>query len=111
MLFLNLNPSIYKHMSQPTKITEAEFSEIKMLQGKFQELIFKMGNLQVEKMELDRLVTNFVDNEKKLKDEWGSLQKLEQGLLDKIIQKYGEGNLNMADGTFTSSAPPTAPPK
>ena len=69
-----------------------------------------MGNLQVEKMELDRLVTNFVDNEKKLKDEWGSLQKLEQGLLDKIIQKYGEGNLNMVDGTFTASAPPPTPP-
>lgn len=92
-------------MSQPTKITEAEFSEIKMLQGKFQEMIYKMGNLQVEKMELDRLVTEFVEKEKRLKEEWQSLQKLEQGLLDKIIKTYGEGNLNMADGTFTPAAP------
>jgi len=87
-------------MSQTKKLTDAEFSEIKMLQGKFQESIFKMGNQQVQKMELDRLVTEFVENEKKLKDEWQSLQKLERGLLDKLIQKYGEGSLNMTDGTM-----------
>ena len=63
---------------QPTKITETEFSEVKTLQKNFQELIFKMGNLQVEKMELDRLVTAFVDREKKLREEWGSLQKLDR---------------------------------
>ena len=88
-------------MSQPIKITEAELAEIRLLQGKFQESIFKLGNLQIEKMELDRLVTEFVEREKKLKEEWSSLQKLEQGLLDKIIKTYGEGNLNMTDGTFT----------
>lgn len=96
-------------MSQIKKLTDAEFSEIKMLQGKFQESIFKLGNLQVEKMELDRLVTQFVENEKKLKEEWQTLQKLERSLLDKIIEKYGEGNLNMVDGTFVSTAPMVTP--
>lgn len=93
-------------MSEVIKITENELAEIKMLQSKFNESIYKMGNLQIEKMELDRLVTEFVEKEKKLKDEWSSLQKLEQSLLDKIVQKYGEGNLNMADGTFVSTNPP-----
>ena len=92
-------------MSQPIKITEAELSEIRMLQGKFQESIFKLGNLQIEKMELDRMVTEFVEKEKTLKDEWNSLQKLEQGLLDKIVKTYGEGNLNMTDGTFSPTTP------
>ncbi len=88
-------------MSQPTKITDGELAEIKMLQSKFQESIFKLGNLQVEKMQLDAAVTAFVEREKKLKEEWLSLQKLEQDLLDKIIKTYGEVNLNMTDGTFT----------
>ena len=92
-------------MSQTKKLTDSEFSEVKMLQGKVQESIFKLGNLQVEKMELDRLVTQFVENEKKLKEEWQSLQRLERSLLDKIVEKYGEGNLNMVDGTFVSAAP------
>ena len=90
-------------MSETKKITESELAEIKMLQSKFQESIFKLGNLQVEKMELDRLVNEFVDKEKKLKDEWINLQKMEQSLLDKIVKNYGEGNLNMVDGTFTTN--------
>lgn len=96
-------------MSQPIKLTEQEFSEIKLLQGKFQETILKLGTLGVEKMELDRAVTEFVEREKKLKDEWLALQKLEEGLIDKVIQKYGEGNLNMSDGTFTPKSPPPSP--
>lgn len=83
-----------------TKLTEAEFAEIKMLQSKFQEMVIQFGNLQIEKMELDRLVTEFVEKEKSLKDEWINIQKLEQTLMDKIVQKYGNGNLNMSDGTF-----------
>lgn len=96
-------------MSQPIKLTEQEFSEIKLLQGKFQETILKLGTLGVEKMELDRAVTEFVEREKKLKDEWLALQKLEEGLIDKVIQKYGEGNLNMSDGTFTPKSPTPSP--
>lgn len=94
-------------MSDTKKLTEAEFAEIKLLQGKFQESIYKLGNLQIEKMELDRMVTEFVEKEKKLKEEWVSLQKMENDLLDKIIKKYGEGNLNMTDGTFISTNPST----
>lgn len=93
---------------QPIKIDDATLSEIKMLQGKFQEMIYKMGNLQVEKMELDALVANFIEKEKQIKDEWASLKKLDEGVLDKIVKAYGEGSMNMTDGTFT---PATAPPK
>lgn len=87
-------------MSEPQKIDDNSLSEIRMFQSKYQESIIKLGNLQVEKMELDRLVSEFVEKEKILKEEWASLQKLERGLLDKIVQTYGEGNLSMTDGTF-----------
>lgn len=88
-------------MSETIKISDDNLAEIKMLQSKFQESIFKLGNLQVEKMQLDQAVTNFVDKEKQLKEEWASLQKLEQGVLDKIVKVYGEGSMNLSDGTFT----------
>lgn len=86
---------------QPIKIDDAALSEIKMLQGKFQEMVFKMGNLQVEKMELDALVAAFIEKEKKLKEEWISLKKLDEGVLDKIVKVYGEGNLSIETGMFT----------
>jgi predicted nuclease with TOPRIM domain len=89
--------------NEKIKISDEFFSEIKMLQGKFQEVFTKLGNVGVEGIELDRLVTEHVEKTKRLKEEWISLQKLEQSLLDKIVQKYGTGNLNMSDGTFTPS--------
>ena len=90
-------------MNEIKKITEAELAEIKMLQAKFQETIFKLGNLQIEKMELDRLLTDFIAKEKQSKEDWINLQKMERDLLDKIVKTYGEGNLNMNDGTFAPS--------
>jgi predicted nuclease with TOPRIM domain len=91
-------------MSQPTKLTDAEFSEIKLLQGKFQEITIKLGTLQIEKMNLDQMVNEFVEKEKRLKEEWLSLKKLDQSLHDRIVDTYGEGGINMTDGTFISSA-------
>ena len=88
-------------MSQPTKLTDAEFSEIKLLQGKFQEITIKLGTLQIEKMNLDQMVNEFVEKEKRLKEEWLSLKKLDH---DRIVDTYGEGGINMTDGTFISSA-------
>jgi hypothetical protein len=89
------------------KISEAELAEVKMLQSKFQAMVFKFGELQIEKMELDRMVSEFVAKEKGLKEGWQNLQKLEQDLIDTIIKKYGEGNLNMNDGTFTPTVSKT----
>ena len=88
-------------MSQPVKITDAEMAEIRMFQNRFGEIIKQLGLLQVEKMELDKAVDEFVEKEKKLKEEWVSIQKLEGNLLDKVVKTYGEGNLNISDGTFT----------
>ena len=90
-------------MSQPTKLTDAEFSEIKLLQGKFQEITIKLGNLQIEKMDLDQFITNFVEREKKLKEEWSSIKKLDEELRDKIVDKYGVGGIDMTNGVFISS--------
>jgi predicted nuclease with TOPRIM domain len=88
----------------PQKIDEAIWSEIKLLQSKFQEHTIKLGNLQVEKMEADEFHARLEEREKQLREEWLSLRKLDRSLLDKIIQKYGEGGINMADGTFVPTA-------
>jgi len=86
------------------KISDNDIAEIKMLQGKFQEIIFKFGELQIDKMELDRMVSEFVEKEKRLKEEWTNLQNMESSLMDKIVQKHGEGSLNLKDGTFIPTA-------
>ncbi len=94
-------------LQEPIKIKEELLVEIRALQTKTQESIYKMGTLHVDKMELDRLVGEFVEREKKINEEWLNLQKFEGEVVDKLVQTYGEGNLNMTDGTFTPTNPPT----
>lgn len=77
-----------------------------MLQGKFQELHGRFGTLGIEKMELDRIVTEFVERETKLKEEWTTLKKLDEELRDKLVATFGEGSLNMENGEFTPASPP-----
>lgn len=88
-------------MSEPIKITTDELAEIKMLQNKISQKIFEMGNLGVEKIEIDRMVQSFVERDKKLREDWDNLQKMEKEFVDKLVKKYGEGDLSIADGTFS----------
>lgn len=100
-------------MSQPIKITEADFSAIKALQEKFHEMVIKLGSLQVEKMELDQTINDFVEREKKLREDWLVLKKQDEEMRDKMVTTYGEGSLNMEQGTFipAPTAPSPPPPK
>lgn len=93
-------------MNEPIKLTDGELAEFRMLRDRFQEMVWKFGELGMEKIDLDRLVTEFVGKEGKLKEDLSNLQTLENGLLDKIIKKYGEGNLSIETGVFTPSQPP-----
>lgn len=93
-------------MSNTIKIDEPSMAEIRMLQSRYNETISKLGYLQIEKMELDRMVNEFVEKEKKLKEDWAGLQTMERNVLDKLVKTYGTGNLNMSDGTFVPTETP-----
>jgi len=88
-------------MSEIIKISSEEQAEIKMLQNKLSKKIFEFGNLGIEKIELDRRVQDFIERDKKLREEWEGLQRLEQEFVNKLIKKYGEGDLNIEAGTFS----------
>jgi hypothetical protein len=90
-------------MSQSIQFSTEEMAEINLLRTKFQEKMFQFGELYLHRMELDRAVRDLVDKEKKAQEEYINLQKMESELLDKIVKKYGEGNLDLTNGTFTSS--------
>ena len=90
-------------MSDPIKISNDELAEIKMLQNKISKKLFELGNLGAEKIEIDRMVQSFVEKDKKLREEWIGLQKLEQEFVDKLIKKYGEGDLDLQEGTYSPS--------
>jgi len=95
-------------MSNSIKFTEQELAEIRMLQGKFQDKVFEFGKFRLERMHLLRLVKELEDRETKAEEEYGQIQSMETSLLEKLTQKYGEGQLSLSDGVFIPSSPAVA---
>ena len=89
-------------MSEKVKMTESEVAEVKMLQEKFQQKIFQLGQWALQKMDAEERTKAANQLEIKLQEEWKSLQKMENELIEKLLNKYGEGKLDLANGIFVS---------
>jgi hypothetical protein len=90
-------------MPDTLKFTDDEVNEIRFLQNKFQEKLIKFGQIQLETIELEDRLSLLKNEQNRLRTEYVSLQRTEQDLMDKLTNKYGEGSLNLKEGTFTPS--------
>jgi hypothetical protein len=86
------------------KFSEEELLAIKDLQLKYQEKLIFFGQLNLERMSIDQSIKNLNESEEKAKAEYLELQKEEEKLLDSLSAKYGDGTLNLKDGTFSPSS-------
>jgi hypothetical protein len=87
-------------MPNEIKFTPEEITEITNLGTKYQQIIFKFGELYMERMEIDAAFKKMSETEKQLRLDYGNIEKEEQSILDKLTTKYGEGSLNLDNGTF-----------
>lgn len=90
-------------MKDPIKITQEELTQFNNLKDNIQRNIFEFGELYLEKMELDALYKSLSEKELKLRNKTDEFKKQETALMTAILDKYGEGNLSLADGIFTPS--------
>ena len=87
-------------MSEQIKMNDGELAEVRMLQEKFQQKVFQIGQLTLQRKKMELSLKNVNEQEAKALDEWTGLQKMENELIDKLLKKYGEGSLDMANGVF-----------
>lgn len=85
------------------KFSEADIDSIKSLQSKYQEKLIFFGQLTLERLSIEQSIKNLNDVENKAKTEYLELQKEEESLIESLSSKYGDGTLNLKDGTFTPS--------
>ena len=79
---------------QPVKFDEAEMKEIGTIRDSYSEATMVFGNLYIQRKQLDA-------EEMALNEAYTNLQKKEKEFLDKIVAKYGEGQLDPKTGIFT----------
>lgn len=84
-------------MSNEIKFTDQELNDLKTLQSEYQKVIYSWGQLQIEKRILKT-------KEEEIDSIYSSLNRKEKDLLDSLNQKYGDGSLNLENGTFTPNS-------
>lgn len=82
-------------MENVTKLEEQEINQLKGLQQKQETLISNFGQIeyQIQSLELEK--EKFVEQLEKIKQE-------EKTLADNLSSKYGNGTINIEEGTFTN---------
>jgi hypothetical protein len=74
-------------------LTEEEMKQIGSLRTQFDELVFKLGMNEVQRISLN------VQKEQ-LEKELSDIQQHEQNLIKEIETKYGKGNISLETGEF-----------
>ena len=82
-------------MEKEIKLDAQTLELIKSLSDQYNEITFQLGQIKIEKIQLEDFENTVI---KKLQ----SLQELEKSTSEEIQKKYGEGVLNLETGIFTS---------
>ena len=83
------------------KITETELQTIKKIGEDYRNTVLQFGELHLERIEIEKVVESLNSKQIQLENTIQELKKAEQSAINSILDKYGEGSLNIKDGTFT----------
>jgi septation ring formation regulator EzrA len=83
------------------KLDKEHLDEIQTLRDSFAKNSNTLGNIAIELHVLNRQLELMNDEQTKYLNQFESLRKQESELLAKMRERYGDGQINIADGTFT----------
>ena len=87
-------------MSDVIKFTDEEMVSIAKLQNDYQQSIYMLGQIDLEKTDLEQQLKDLNTRRNEIFENWKKTQQDENNLLSTLSQKYGDGSLNLKDGTF-----------
>jgi len=87
-------------MNDIVKFTESEMQSIAKLQTDYQQSIYTLGQIDLEKTDLEQQLQELQNKRNEIFENWKKIQQDENNLLNALSQKYGDGSLNLKDGTF-----------
>lgn len=85
------------------KLNAEHLDELKLLRNKFSEISLILGNISIEEHVLQTQIQKLTDKKNENLIEFESLYTEEQHLLEKMREYYGEGQIDIVTGIFTST--------
>lgn len=85
------------------KLDTKHLDDIQTLKERYAEISSAIGNLSIEKHFLQEKLAELDRDLERAFAEFKLMQEQETSLVDEMRARYGEGQINTADGTFTPS--------
>ena len=86
------------------KLDKEHLDEIQALRDAFSANSQTLGNLYIEEFSLQQQLQQLTEQRTKFMKQFVDLRKQEEELLEKMRDHYGDGQINIAQGTFTPTA-------
>jgi predicted transcriptional regulator len=86
------------------KLDKEHLDEIQAMRDAFSANSQTLGNLYIEEFSLQQQLQQLTEQRTKFMKQFVDLRKQEEELLEKMRNRYGDGQINIAQGTFTPTA-------
>lgn len=86
------------------KLDKEHLDEIQALRDEFAQNSQLLGNLYIEEFSLQQQLRQLDAQREEQMKRFVDLRKQEEDLLEKMRNRYGDGQINIAQGTFTPTA-------
>lgn len=86
------------------KLDKEHLDEIMQLRNAYNENALELGNLSIELTVQEQRLNMLQTEQTRCMNVYYDLRKSESELLEKMRERYGEGEINIQDGTFTPNA-------
>ena len=85
------------------KITPEELEDVQKIRSGYQEITVKLGQIQVQRMQITNQIEMLNKTEEDLRKEWADTQGEEQTAISDLQEKYGKVNINLDSGEINDS--------
>ena len=85
------------------KITPEELEDVQKIRSGYQEITVKLGQIQVQRMQITSQIEVLNKAEDDLRKEWQENQEKEQKAIKDLEEKYGKVNINLDSGEINES--------
>jgi hypothetical protein len=86
------------------KLDKEHLEALQQLRNSFAENANNLGAISLEQIAINRRLEFLNAQQDKLYFEFEELRNQEQDLLEKMRERYGDGQINITDGTFTQTS-------
>ena len=86
------------------KLDKEHLEAIQTLRESFSHVTMRIGSIAMEEIMLQRQLESIQQEKESFINEMMDLQKQETDLINTLRERYGDGEINTADGTFTSNS-------